>query len=125
MIIFTSSFPEKLMDVLNTSQERTLSYLEDNVAGYGTYLTQPLPTYISRYILSYLLSWQITLRQFRDSEAGRRAAFANFFRKRNLVGPLMKILFSILPNDKGYLVSEDPVVVEGTSQSFNLLLLRR
>lgn len=113
------SFPEKLMDVLNTSQERTLSYLEDNVAGYGTYLTQPLPTYISRYILSYLLSWQITLRQFRDSEAGRRAAFANFFRKRNLVGPLMKILFSILPNDKGYLVSEDPVVVEADWLSLN------
>ena len=113
------------MDALNSSQERTLSYLEDNAAGYGTYLTQPLPTNISRHILSYLLSWQITLRQFRDSEAGRRAAFANFFRKRNVVGPLMKILFSILPNDKGHLLIEDPVVLEGMSQSFKLLLLRR
>ena len=33
---------------------------------------------------------------------------------------MMKILFSILPYDKGNLLSADPVVVDGTSQCFDM-----
>ena len=106
------------MDVLQASQDQILSYLDENSSGFGSYFVHQPPTDVSRYILAFLLSWQITLRQFRDSEAGHRAAFANFIRKRNLIGPMMTIVFSMLPHDKGHLLSVDPVEVDGKLQSF-------
>ena len=108
------------MDVLEVSQDQILSYLDENSIGFGSYMQQPPTKDISRCILAFLLSWQINLRQFHESEAGYRASFANFIRKRNLTGPMMKILFSILPYDKGNLLSADPVVVDGTSQCFDM-----
>ena len=108
------------MNVLEASQDQILSYLDENSAGFGSYIQQPPSKDISRCILAFLLSWQINLRQFHDSEAGCRAAFANFIRKRNLTGPMMKILFSILPYDKGSLLNADPVVVDGKSKCFGM-----
>ena len=115
MYLFNRSFPDKLMDVLQANQETTLAFLEENSAGFGSYMTQPPSAETSKCILAFLLAWQITLRQFRDSEAGHRASFANFFRKRNMIGPLLTILFSILPHDKGHLLSADCIIVEGIS----------
>ena len=115
------SFPENLMDILRSHQEEILAYLEEHATWFGSYMTQTPSSRLSHCILVFLLSWQIILRLFQDSAPGYRAAYANFFRKQDMIGPLLTVLFSILPHDKGHLLSTEPVAVDGKRQALIVL----
>ena len=107
------SLPDKLNEVLESTQQKLLAYTQEGSFTFGSYIINPPSKELSATFLGYLLSWRITLRLFRGSEADQRAAYANYFRKRNMVGSLLKILFSLLPYDKGHLMSADRVLIEG------------
>ena len=92
---------------------RLLEYIDDTALGFGSYVIESPPRTLSHCYLAFLLSWQITLTQFRDAEPDKRAGYANFFRQRNMTGPLLKIVYSILPHDEGNLLSAEPVFIEG------------
>eukprot|EP00795_Rhopilema_esculentum_P017589 gene17589-9227_t len=105
--------PDKQHEVLVFCQERLLEYIDDTALGFGSYVIESPQRTLSHCYLAFLLSWQITLTQFRDAEPDKRAGYANFFRQRNMTGPLLKILYSILPHDKGNLLNAEPVFIEG------------
>ncbi len=109
----SSSFPDKMHSVLETCQGIIIRHLDDQSIKIGTYLHQVPTDELKTNFLGYMFSWQCILRMFRGAEADQRAAYANFFRKRGLVGPLLRILFSLLPYEAGSLLAGRSVSIKG------------
>eukprot|EP00794_Sanderia_malayensis_P000162 gene162-774_t len=115
------SFPYKMHSVLETSQEVLINHLDDELIKLGSYLQEAHAERFAKHLLSYMFSWLCVLRMFRGAEADQRAAHANFFRKRGLVGPLLRILFSLLPYEIGSQLGRDEFQVKGGNLSFHTL----
>ncbi len=107
------SFPAAFHSILESCQEKIIDFLEAESIKFGSYLQVSPPKHQTTSFLGYMFAWQCILRMFRGAEADQRAAFANFFRKRGLIPPLLKILFSLLPYQSGHVINGRVVAIKG------------
>jgi hypothetical protein len=107
------SFPAPLMEKLEQSRDETLIILSRGDAGISSPLMELSEEDDGSSLLTYLLSWLLLLRIFKTSPYSERAAFANFFHRKELITELMTSVLCLMPE----WVEEDTVEQLSLSES--------
>ena len=82
--LFARCLPEKLTEILGTSQESLLCLLDLHSAKFGCHFDRNLTISEKSSLLAYVLSWQFVLQMLKEATANDRVGYANVLRKRNI-----------------------------------------